>query len=799
MQNNHEIAMLKIGNMASSEIIERYIEGTSGIIETRNSDCSRGLRLMADTLDSKGEDYSNAYIIMSGLAHFVHGGAAIERYMWGEDYTPLMFKIVGMGIYRAGEYFNMAKLSGLKRWKHALGSDRELDLSRWDLSDFRVCDKLDTDALSYLPNDVQAWAYNCDANNRIMIAPPKLIRLLNRLGGYWTEKINDAELEIAIHQIMTLWNNDNILEEYTFERTAEVVEGYNEASRIEDLRSCMVTERDTVAGQLRFYEHIGAELLIARDNNGTMVGRAIVWDDVIHDGEVKTYVDRVYPNNSTVSEAVREYARRQGWLVRPNDNAENSRFDDALNNMYRVVRHNMDHYDGRMMPWGDTFKVACNIKIEGVYHTGVAITRDVLKDQYGAAAIQDTRTLDDSAHEDSDNDDMTYCENCESRVWCEDTGRVITSTNSKLEELDEQYWCDGCCENSATDVNGTLYQDDLVTQLHDGTYAYSEDCTKCESCKEFYQDDDMVRSVEDEPLCRDCAIEADDEYYKPEHIEQFNVVKLGSHHPDNHRREETYRTLDGLSLEADFYHEPMERWSWHAGLMHTSAGMLMNGFKNDVYHCVHEDGDVGCMSFADAYVYAVAARGNPDIITNLHEVVLLDNGHMGNSSIMASIASQELLYKRYLAVMASGNRASLKLISDAINNASWNIEQIILSDDGTATTIACSINPDYDLKATAENTCQMAPAIMMLDGGYAIVKADIMPDPSGEYVTGTLVNIKVTFEYRLVALCLERGVRMSHIGWIAEQKPPHGMDTTYIDTLPFRDNLCRIAPFIKMA
>lgn len=796
MQNSYEIAMLKIGNMAEREVIERYIEGTSAIIETRNSDCNRALRLMADTLDGKGEDYSTAYIIMSGLAHFVHGGAAIERYMWDNKYTPLMFRIVGAGVYRAGDYFNMAKLSGLKRWKHALGNDRELDLSRWDLSEFRVCDKLDTDALSYLPNDVQAWAYNCDANNRIMIAPPKLIRLLNRLGGYWTEKINDAELEIAIHQIMTLWNNDNILEDYTFERTAEVVAGYEEASKSYDLRSCMVTGHDEVAGQLRFYEHIGAELLIVRDNEGDMVGRAIVWDDVIHDGEVKVFVDRVYPNNSTVSEAVREYARRQGWLTRPNDNAENSRFDDALNNMYRVVRHNMDHYDGRMMPWGDTFKVACNIRIEGVYHTGVAVTRSVLTDRYGASAIQNTRTLDDSSHEDND-DDMTYCENCEDRVAYEDTSRVITSTDSKLSELDEQYWCDGCCRSSATDVNGTLYQDDLVTQIHDGSYAYSEDCTKCESCEEFYEDDDMVRSVEDEPLCRACAIEADDEYYKPEDIERFDVVKLGSRHPDNHRREETYRTLDGLSLEADFYHEPVERWSWHAGLMHTSAGMLMNGFKNDVYHCVHEDGDVGCMSFADAYKYAVAARGNPDIITNIHDVVLLDNGHMGNSSIMASIASQELLYKRYLAVMASGNRDSLSLLADTINNTSWNIEQIILDNDGTTTAIACSINPEYDLKVTAENTCQMAPAIMLLRDMYVLIKADIMPDASGEYVTGKLVNVKVTYSHLLADVCGGWGAYISHVGWVSDHEPPHGIDTTYLDTLPFRDNLCRVAPFIK--
>ena len=149
-----------------------------------------------------------------------------------------------------------------------------------------------------------------------------------------------------------------------------VFEEWNDVSNAYDLNhfgSCMHGESDC----LSFYDYesnITSLLLFderkdEEHNDVSNIGRALVWRNVkdVKTGETVTYMDRVYPpDNTVIIGHFHNYAKKNGWLYRKNQDIWLLDADDIISNghdLLYVTYTVFDDYDGQIkMPFVDTFR-----------------------------------------------------------------------------------------------------------------------------------------------------------------------------------------------------------------------------------------------------------------------------------------------------------------------------------------------------------------------------------------------------------------------------------------------------------
>lgn len=129
------------------------------------------------------------------------------------------------------------------------------------------------------------------------------------------QKVDDSEqLEFADWKMT---KGDDIIKWYNGNSYHHPIDGGDTLNK-----SCM--RYDKCGDYLHVYTHtpfISLLTLISKEN-GLLMGRALIWNDILIDGEKATFMDRIYCVEGPLDELFKAYAEKRGWWYKATQNAK---------------------------------------------------------------------------------------------------------------------------------------------------------------------------------------------------------------------------------------------------------------------------------------------------------------------------------------------------------------------------------------------------------------------------------------------------------------------------------------------
>lgn len=338
---------------------------------------------------------------------------------------------------------------------------------------------------SYSKKEFWSTGYYADqepTERRISTRWSKLLALMVRLNLL----PDDFNVEQHAEWIGMYWPKED---QYTFEVSDKVHETYNLAH----LSSCMFRAEYT-----KWYDDNTDVVKVVRIlKEGEYIGRALLW--TTEQGE--QYLDRVYPSDCGAhTRAVRKWAQDQGIRCKEYDDMDDE--DEAFTVTLKATEVGY--------PYMDTFKYA-TVLSDGRVHL---------------STIGGVYTLNSTDGEGPGWDDESYyCEHCEERVRG-DVFEVVTNSRGWT-----SMWCESCMESEAVliDARGSTHEGEYVAErfaieLHNGTYAWHEDVSRCTYTDEYFLGSDVVEDIDGDTINTEDAIElANGDYVNPDKLEDHRI------------------------------------------------------------------------------------------------------------------------------------------------------------------------------------------------------------------------------------------------------------------------------------
>lgn len=237
-------------------------------------------------------------------------------------------------------------------------------MDQWTTNDINYLD-VDGDAISYLPTarydamvaaDEDPWTSRYRQSGR----PGRVLKrvMTEETVRYWGEDLN-ADFEYIANQLVANNVIKNLVPEMV-ESVADITYAYHPDNHDYDsgLGSCMATaEKANIAGQ--FYGRNETSRLVMLRHNNRVIGRAVVW--TLENN--RTVLDRCYGKDG-VRLALRDFARKVGWVVRADDTAPTTLLLDINGKPFKsagrtshIARVNFTlPVKSTKLPWLDTFK-----------------------------------------------------------------------------------------------------------------------------------------------------------------------------------------------------------------------------------------------------------------------------------------------------------------------------------------------------------------------------------------------------------------------------------------------------------
>ena len=175
--------------------------------------------------------------------------------------------------------------------------------------------------------------------NREKMSLGTFIGLFANIGGYTSEECNFFEGAMCVPDKVT-YRISSKMED--FERA------YNESNYFPFSignatlhNSCMRYE-DKARNVADFYANFaGAKILIAEDSQGQILGRAIVWDNVIipNISDEAKVLDRIYYTFDFIRQGIIDHARKNGIHIRKNKNSVGTQMEFYVYDEFNSVEH----------------------------------------------------------------------------------------------------------------------------------------------------------------------------------------------------------------------------------------------------------------------------------------------------------------------------------------------------------------------------------------------------------------------------------------------------------------------------
>ncbi|HCQ17240.1 MAG TPA: hypothetical protein DIU20_13310 [Cryomorphaceae bacterium] len=273
----------------------------------------------------------------------------------------------------------------------------------------------------------------------------------------------------------------------------------------------------------RFYldlyeDNVGVvSLLVLFDEDKAVLGRALVWWDVHFKNEIRTVMDRIYTVRDSDVEAFKDYARKQGWVHKAEQNCSSKNtFIDQGEKVYATAVVQLDYSAYDEYPYMDTF----------TYMDGDNLWND---SAYGSVALESTHggyeedtVYDDYNGRTIDRDDAVYCELGDGECHCDDAVYLYYREVSAFPNL---------CVYSGIEGRDLARED--AVELADGDYAHRENTIYSNVTYDDYHLDQVVWSdYHDDYIPKDEAIELENGEYVHENDEQEALDYYGLNEED---------------------------------------------------------------------------------------------------------------------------------------------------------------------------------------------------------------------------------------------------------------------------
>ena len=338
---------------------------------------------------------------------------------------------------------------------------------------------------------------------RMQGKPGKVIRKLFTTEGL--KQFRDKDVE----QFANLFKSfcDAQSEKYDFELVEgrEIVYHYHEDSYSTQFGavgtlwgSCM--RHDRCRFYLDLYEdNVGVvSLLVLFDEDKAVLGRALVWWDVPFKNEIRTVMDRIYTVRDSDVEAFKDYARKQGWVHKAEQNCSSKNtFIDQGEKVYATAVVQLDYSEYDEYPYMDTF----------TYMDGDKLWND---SAYGSVALEGTHgeTGDDLVYDDYndtriENEFAVYCEVGDGHCHQDDAVYLYYRDASAFPNL---------CVWSDIEYRDLARED--AVELADGDYAHQDNAVYSNVTWDNYHMDQVVYSnYHEDYIPKDEAIELENGEY----------------------------------------------------------------------------------------------------------------------------------------------------------------------------------------------------------------------------------------------------------------------------------------------
>lgn len=255
-------------------------------------------------------------------------------------------------------------------------------------------------------------------------------------------------------------------------------------------KSCMVGKSHLVD----FYDEMKCKIITARDCEGRLTGRAILWPEMkCFEGGLHKVLDRIYGNSEMVKDAIRAYAVKNGIDVKVNNGSDCTEFESGRYYYTTLVRDSQ-------IPWMDTFLYYSNGKI---YNDPCESDKELQNTDgsnvytyncaYCGCELSDDDIIIDAYGNEACDNCVIYVEG-RAEHYPEDQVMFCHATNEMVLINDEDY----------QEVGGEIYPidgdfirydeyDEKWIMAYDAVYCESEEmvthidnATVCEICGEFY-------------------------------------------------------------------------------------------------------------------------------------------------------------------------------------------------------------------------------------------------------------------------------------------------------------------------
>jgi hypothetical protein len=187
--------------------------------------------------------------------------------------------------------------------------------------------------ISYLPikkkdigNEREVWKHPSRQKTKIG-------RLINSISNDRGIKFTQNEIDTFISRYRAIQKSDDSEQlefaDWRMVKGNEIIKWYNGVYYNRSIdggdtlnKSCMRYEK--CGNYLHVYTHTPNITLLTLINkeNGRLLGRALVWNDILIDGVKSTFMDRIYCVEGALDELFKSYAEKRGWWYKQMQNAK---------------------------------------------------------------------------------------------------------------------------------------------------------------------------------------------------------------------------------------------------------------------------------------------------------------------------------------------------------------------------------------------------------------------------------------------------------------------------------------------
>lgn len=244
-----------------------------------------------------------------------------------------------------------------------------------DLKFSYIESEIDPTMFSYLPMNKEEGLSEDDKWKVKVRTSVKIGRVVRSILQSKNIEFNDAEIEVFVNKYRCSKDNGNFVLSYGKDFGKYYIESTYQptsSSGTSLWNSCMRFEKCQEWFTLYKENSQVVGVLALLNDAGKVEGRALIWKDVLINGIVGTYMDRVYSISDSVVEKFKQYGIARGWWVKVRQGNDNPDITNGIKSIsmpciIAEIRSDVNYNYNVKSPYVDSLRQMKFLNIDGEY------------------------------------------------------------------------------------------------------------------------------------------------------------------------------------------------------------------------------------------------------------------------------------------------------------------------------------------------------------------------------------------------------------------------------------------------